>query len=81
MNGEAGEVIVPAGKPESVTATEPANPFSALIEAVKFELDIPAFTAIAAGDSAMLKAGAVPTVNASGAECVKDPDVPVAVRV
>ena len=27
MNGEAGEVVTPAGNPESVTATESLNPF------------------------------------------------------
>jgi hypothetical protein len=71
--------VVPAGRPESVTDTEPENPFSAVIEAVKFEFDIPAFTAMATGDRAILNAGTVLTVSASGAECVKDPDVPVAV--
>jgi hypothetical protein len=27
LNGEAGEVVAPAGNPESVTAAEPVKPF------------------------------------------------------
>ena len=55
LNGEAGEVVVPVGNPESVTAAEPANPFKPVIEAVKVELDVPAPVVTALGDRAMLK--------------------------
>ena len=55
LNGQAGEVVVPVGNPESVTAAEPANPFKPVIEAVKVELDIPAPVVTALGDRAMLK--------------------------
>jgi hypothetical protein len=81
LNGEAGEVVTPAGNPESATATEPLNPFSPAIETVRLELDIPAFVVMALGDSAMLKFGAVPTVNASAVEWVRDPELAVAVTV
>ena len=65
MNGEAGEVVVPAGNPESVTAAEPVNPFRPVIEAVKVELDVPGPVVIAFGDRAMLKSGAALTVKVS----------------
>jgi hypothetical protein len=81
LNGEAGEVVTPAGNPESASATEPLNPFSPAIEMVRLELDIPAFVVIALGDSPMLKFWAVPTVNASAAEWVRDPEFAVAVTV
>ena len=55
MNGEAGEVAVPVGNPESLTAAEPANPFKPVIEAVKVELDVPAPVVTVLGDRAMLK--------------------------
>ena len=55
LNGEAGEVVVPVGNPESVTAAEPVNPFKPVIEAVKVELDVPAPVVTALGDRAMLK--------------------------
>ena len=80
MNGEAGEVVVPAGNPERVTAAEPVNPFSPVIEALK-ELDVPAPVVIAFGDSAMLKSWAALTVNVSAVEWLRDPEVPVAVTV
>jgi hypothetical protein len=81
LKGEAGDVVIPAGKPESVTATEPLNPFAPVIVAVKFEFEIPAFAVIAAGDRAMLNVGTVPTVSVSALECDKDPELPVAVTV
>jgi hypothetical protein len=81
LKGEAGEVVVPAGKPDSVTATEPLNPFVPVIVVVKFEFDIPAFAVIASGDNAMLNAGAVPTVSVRVLEWANDPELAVAVTV
>ena len=81
MNGEAGEVVAPAGKPERVTATAPVNPFSPAIETVKLEFAIPALEVMAFGERAMLKFGAALTVNVSAVEWVKDPEPPVAVTV
>lgn len=81
MNGEAGEVVVPAGNPVSITAAEPVNPFIPVIEALKVELDVPAPVVIAFGDSAMLKSCAALTVNVNAVEWVRDPELPVAVTV
>ena len=65
MNGDAGEVVVPAGNPDSVTAADPVNPFRPVIEAVKLALEVPAPVVIAFGDRAMLKSGAALTVRVS----------------
>jgi hypothetical protein len=81
LNGEGGEIVVPAGTPEIVTATELVNPFRPVIVAVKFEVDVPAFAVIAVGDKAMLKSGVELTVNAMVAECARDPDVPFTARL
>lgn len=81
MNGEAGEVVVPAGNPVSITAAEPINPFSPVIEALKLELDVPAPVVIAFGDRARLKSWAALTVNVSAVEWDRDPELPVAVTM
>jgi len=81
LNGEAGEVVVPAGNPVSVTAAELVNPFMPVIEALKVELDVPAPVVIAFGASAMLKSWAALTVNVSAVEWLRDPELPVAVTV
>jgi hypothetical protein len=79
VKGEAGDVVAPAGNPASVTATEPANPPWAVTDTVK-ELEAPAFTVSAAGESTMLKSGRGSTVRGRLAECVSPAKVPLAVR-
>jgi hypothetical protein len=81
LNGEAGDVVAPAGNPVSVTAAEPVNPLRPVIEALKVELDVPAPVVIAFGDSAILKSCTALTVNVSAAEWVRDPELPVALTV
>jgi hypothetical protein len=57
VNGEAGEVVTPAGKPESDTDTGSAKPFAAAIEAVKLEVVDPAVAVTATGARERLKSG------------------------
>jgi hypothetical protein len=78
---EAGEVIVPAGSPESVTSTEPLNPFWLVIDTVKLEFEVPAVAVTVVGDTASVKSCAGLIVSANGAEWVNDPSIPVAVTV
>ena len=75
VNGEAGEDVVPPGNPESVTDTEPVNPFTLPIAVLKVAVDDPVFAVIVVGDKAMLKS-LLGTVNARAAECASAPDVP-----
>jgi hypothetical protein len=67
VNGEAGEVVVPAGNPESVTSTEPLKPFCPATEAVKVEPDDPALAVSAIGERARLKSCGGTIVNIRGA--------------
>lgn len=76
MKGDAGEVEAPAGKPLIATLTVPLNPFSATVDTVKLEPELPGSAVIAAGDTLMPKSGAL-TVNATVAECASAPDVPL----
>lgn len=55
LNGEVGEVVTPAGNPETVTVTGSLNPFRPVIDTVTVELGFPASVVIVEGDSAMLK--------------------------
>jgi hypothetical protein len=81
LKGETGEVVTPAGNPESATATEPLNPFSPAIETVRLELDIPALVVIAFGERARLKFGAELTVSVRGVEWARVPEFAVAVML
>jgi hypothetical protein len=47
--GDAGVLVLPAGNPAKVTATEPANPFSPAIKMPTFEVDVPAWTVVEVG--------------------------------
>ena len=80
-NGEAGEVVVPPGSQVRLAVTEPVNPFRAVIETVKLELELPAFAVTEVGVRTMLKSCAAVTVNVRFVECVKTPDVPLTVTV
>jgi predicted methyltransferase MtxX (methanogen marker protein 4) len=57
LNGEAGDVVTPVGRPESVTTTESLKPFALAMEAVKVEVVDPAVAVIAGGARARLKSG------------------------
>jgi hypothetical protein len=81
VNGEVGEVVVPAGSPESVMSTEPPNPFWPVTDAIKFEVEVPAVAVTVVGDTASVKSCAGLIVSVNGAEWVNDPSIPVAVTV
>jgi hypothetical protein len=55
LNGEAGDVVTPAGNPERVIVTGSGNPFCPTIDMVNVEVESPASAVIVAGDSVMLK--------------------------
>jgi hypothetical protein len=55
VNGEAGDVIAPAGNPESVTVTGSEKPFWPVIDTAKVELELPGSTVRVDGDDVMLK--------------------------
>ena|SRR5579864_1478575 len=55
LNGNAGEVVAPAGKPETAIVTEPINPLVPVVETVKVELELPAVAVTVAGDTAISK--------------------------
>lgn len=55
LNGEAGDVVTPAGNPEIVIVTGSVNPFSPVIDTVSVEVESPASAVIAAGETVMLK--------------------------
>ena len=79
VNGDAGDVVTPAGNPERVTVTEPEKPFWPVIDTAKLELELPAVAVRVAGERERLKSGRGVTVNDRGAECVSAPDVPLTV--
>lgn len=81
LNGDAGEVVVPAGKPVSVSCAEPLKPFWPVIETLKVVLDVPGLAVIALGDSTILKSGVASIFNVSAVECDKDPELALAVTV
>jgi hypothetical protein len=81
LNGETGDVVDPAGRPERVTITESAKPFWPVIDMAKAELEPPALAVTVEGSAAMLKSVEGSTVNARLAECRSAPDVPVTVGV
>ena len=81
LNGEAGDVVTPAGNPESVTVTASEKPFCSVIDTAKLEFELPALAVTVAGEIAILKSGAGLTVNDRGAEWLSAPEVPLAVRV
>jgi hypothetical protein len=58
LNGDAGEVVTPAGRPEIVIAIEPANPFLPVVDIVKVVLESPASTEIVDGDRTIPKSWA-----------------------
>ena len=55
VKGRAGDVVAPAGKPEMATVTESEKPFSAAVETVKAELELPATAVIVPGETLMVK--------------------------
>ena len=73
--------MTPPGSPLRLAVTEPPNPFRAVIETVKVELELPAFAITEVGIRITLKSDAAVTVNMRFAECVKTPDVPLTVTV
>jgi hypothetical protein len=81
LNGEVGDVVAPAGNPESVTTTGSANPFCPVMDTAKVELEPPALTVTVDGSTAMLKSLKGSTVNARLAESVSAPDVPLMVKL
>jgi hypothetical protein len=81
LNGDDGEVLVPAGNPESVIVTEPVNPLSPVIDTVKAEVEPPVPSVIADGNSTRLKFCGAITVKARLADFVSATDAPVAVTV
>ena len=76
VNGDAGELDAPAGKPPIETSTEPLNPFNLAVDTLKLELELPGAAVIAGGDTPMLKSGVGSMVKAKPAECASVPDVP-----
>jgi hypothetical protein len=80
LNGDGGDVVAPAGNPESTTVTGSVNPFWPAIDTAK-DVESPAFTVSAAGDTAMLKFATGAMVKARLAECVNAAAVPLAVSV
>jgi hypothetical protein len=50
-----------------------------VIEVAKVVLDVPGAAVIALGDSAIPKSAAVSTFNVSAVECVRDPELALAV--
>jgi hypothetical protein len=81
VNGEAGDVVAPAGSPETVIVIESLNPFWLVVYTAKVELEPPPLTVIAAGDSVRPKSCSERTVKARFAECVRPADVPRAAMV
>jgi hypothetical protein len=55
LKGDAGEVVTPAGKSEIAIVTGSENPFWAVVETVKAELELFVSAVIVAGDTFMLK--------------------------
>ncbi len=76
LNGNAGDVVAPAGNPESVRVTELVNPLRPVIDTAKLVLELPAVAVIAVGDRPMLKSLAEVTVSGKTTEWVVAPDVP-----
>lgn len=68
LNGEAGDVVEPAGNPESVTITGSVKPFCPVMDTAKDELEPPALAVTVDGSAAMLKSLEGSTVNARLAE-------------
>lgn len=81
LNGDAGDMVAPGGKPEIATCAVPLNPFSPVTVAVKVVFDVPVTPVIAVGESARLKSGDELTVSVSALVWVNDPELPVAVTV
>ena len=79
VNGEEGDVVTPAGKPESVAVTGSENPFWPVIDTAKLEFELPALAVTVAGVTARLKSGGGLIVNDKSAAWVNAPEVPVAV--
>jgi hypothetical protein len=55
LSGKAGEVVAAEGKPEIETIIEPVNPFCAVVETVKLELEVPAVALTVAGETTISK--------------------------
>ena len=68
VNGDAGDVVTPAGNPENVTVTVSENPLWPAIDTAKLEFELPALAVTVGGEIAILKSGAGLTVNDRGAE-------------
>jgi len=55
LNGKAGDVVAPAGKPEIAIVTEPINPLLPVVETVKVEVELPAAAITVAGETTISK--------------------------
>ena len=55
LNGNAGDVVTPVGKPAITNVRAPANPFLPVVETVNVELEVPALAVTVAGDTATSK--------------------------
>jgi hypothetical protein len=58
LNGEAGETVIPRGKPLTVTVAEPAKPFSGRRERVIAGVVLPTSAAVDGEETDRLKSGA-----------------------
>jgi hypothetical protein len=57
LKGEAGETVIPRGKPLTVTLAEPAKPFSGIRERVTAGVVPPTSAEVDDGETDMLKSG------------------------
>jgi hypothetical protein len=83
--GVTGLAVTPAGSPVMVTATVPLKEFNAVAKTLTFEPVAPATIASEVGDTVSEKSGGggggAETVNATVAEWLRAPEVPVSVTV
>jgi hypothetical protein len=79
--GEAGEVVAPAGSPESETDTAPVKPPCGVMETFKMVLAPPAGTLMEVGERESAKFCAAVTVTGRAVECERFPETPSAVTV
>jgi len=80
VKGETGDVLAPAGNPESATVTESEKPLLPAIDTEKFESEPPAVTVTADGDGTILKSFRGSIFRATLAVWVIAADVPLTVR-
>ena len=80
VNGDAGDVAMSAGNPETLTATEPAKPFCAATDTEKPVFDVPGVATMEIGEAARLKSGDGLMVSVMGVEWLIEPPVAVSVK-